>query len=36
MNPFDEFTAIIGIDWADHKHVLCLKSFGSDVTTDAR
>jgi len=30
MNPFSEFAAIIGIDWADRKHDLCLKIFGSD------
>ncbi len=26
MNPFDDFAAIIGIDWADRKHDLCLQS----------
>ncbi len=30
MNLFSEFAAIIGIDWADRKHDLCLKIFGSD------
>ncbi len=30
MNPFSEYAAIIGIDWADRKHDLCLKIFGSD------
>jgi transposase len=30
MNPFSECAAIIGIDWADRKHDLCLKVFGSD------
>ena len=30
MNPFDDFAAIIGIDWADRKHDLCLKTAGSD------
>ncbi len=24
MNPFSEYATIIGIDWADHKHDLCL------------
>ena len=31
MNPFDDFAAIIGIDWADRKHDLCLKSFDSEI-----
>ena len=30
MNPFAEFAAIVGIDWADKKHDLCLKPLGSD------
>jgi len=30
MNPLDEFAAIIGIDWADRKHDLCLKPFDSE------
>jgi len=30
MNPFADFAAIIGIDWADRKHDLCLKTFDSD------
>ena len=30
MNPFDDFAAIIGIDWADRKHDLCLKTFDSE------
>lgn len=30
MNPFAGYAAIIGIDWADRKHDLCLKSFDSN------
>ncbi|WP_041069478.1 IS110 family transposase [Thiolapillus brandeum] len=30
MNPFSEYAAIIGIDWADRKHDLCLKTPDDD------
>ena len=30
MNPFSEYAAIIGIDWADRKHDLCLKTLAED------
>ncbi len=30
MNPFDQYAAIIGIDWADRKHDLCLKVSDKD------
>ena len=30
MNPFSDYAAIIGIDWADRKHDLCLKVMGED------
>jgi len=30
MNHLDQYAAIIGIDWADKKHDLCLKLPGSD------
>ncbi len=30
MNTLSEYAATIGIDWADRKHDLCLKSFESD------
>jgi len=30
MNPFDDFAALLGIDWADRKHDLCLKPLDAD------
>ena len=30
MNPFSEYAAFIGIDWADRKHDLCLKPRNAD------
>jgi transposase len=30
MNTLDHYAAIIGIDWADKKHDLCLRAAGSD------
>lgn len=30
MNTLDHYAAVIGIDWADRKHDLCLKVPGSD------
>ena len=30
MHTLDHYAAIIGIDWADKKHDLCLKVRGSD------
>jgi len=31
MNTFSEYAAIIGIDWADRKHDLCLRDLNTDV-----
>lgn len=31
MNTLDHYAAVIGIDWADRKHDLCLKPAGVDV-----